>query len=82
MWPGLEDLFVPGDEILLADDTDCVLTYLTSLTEAERLAIGTRAAARVLREHTATQRAEELERHVRDAGRVAGSDDVAVAGRR
>ena len=38
-----------------------VLQYLRDIPERERRALGQRARARVLREHTAARRAEELE---------------------
>jgi hypothetical protein len=38
-----------------------VLQYLRDIPENERRALGARARARVLREHTAAHRAEELE---------------------
>ena len=60
-WPGIEELFVPGEEILLADSADDVLAFLERLTGDEARAIGARARERVLREHTAERRAEQLE---------------------
>jgi spore maturation protein CgeB len=62
-WDGLDAFFRPGSEILIADDGDDVLRHLR-LPDEERDAIGSRARARVLREHTAEQRACELEQHV------------------
>jgi spore maturation protein CgeB len=59
-WPGLDEVFVPGREILLADDTADVLAHLR-LPEEERRALAGRARARVLAEHTAARRAEQLE---------------------
>jgi len=59
-WPGLDTLFVPGEEILLAQDSDEVLAYLHDIPEDNRRAIGERARARVLAEHTAAHRAREL----------------------
>ena len=63
-WPGLAELFTPGDEILLADDTRDVLAYLAEISDEERRAIGHRARRRVLAEHSATHRAEQLEAEV------------------
>ncbi|HET6433090.1 CgeB family protein [Dyella sp.] len=59
-WQGLEELFTPDEEILLADDAGQVLGYLRELGEAQRKAIGARARERVLAEHTAAHRAGEL----------------------
>jgi spore maturation protein CgeB len=64
-WAGLEELFEPGTEILIADDREDVLRYLTDITETERRAIGARACARVRAAHTAAHRAAELEAYAR-----------------
>jgi spore maturation protein CgeB len=63
-WPGLETLFTPGKEILLARDRRQTLEYLQDLTEGERTAIAEAAKARVLANHTGEQRALELESYV------------------
>jgi spore maturation protein CgeB len=60
-WPGLETFFAIGEEILTARTPSDVLQYLREIPEHERHALGQRARARVLREHTAAHRAEELE---------------------
>lgn len=59
-WDGLDRLFVPGREILLADTTEDALAALAS----DAAAIGQAARARVLSAHTATHRAAELEAHL------------------
>ena len=59
-WPGLEELLEPGQEILLADTSEQVLGYLRDLDEATRQAIGARARERVMAEHTAAHRAQQL----------------------
>jgi len=64
-WPGVQELFVPGEEILLADSTEEVLVLLTELDEGRREQIATRARERVLREHTAARRVDLLEELVR-----------------
>jgi len=66
-WPGLDELFVPGKEILLARSPGDVLHLLRELPEAERRRIGMRARRRVIRAHTAAHRAEELEGYIRSA---------------
>ena len=63
-WPGLTDLFAEGEEILLADTAQDVLRHLETVSDDERRAIGERARARVLAEHTAARRAEQLEAEV------------------
>ena len=60
-WPGLNTFFRIGEEILTAKTAGEVLQYLRDIPETERRALGERARARVLREHTASHRAEELE---------------------
>jgi spore maturation protein CgeB len=74
-WPGLEELFIPGREILVARTTGDALRLLDDLDAAEADRIATRARERVLQDHTATVRAMELERHVAQA--AAGFEKVA-----
>jgi spore maturation protein CgeB len=66
-WRGIETLLVPGREILLASRAAEVLDIVRKLSEDERVAIGRRARARVLAEHTAAHRAEQLETYVQEA---------------
>jgi spore maturation protein CgeB len=61
-WPGVEQFFEPGREILLASSCDDVLALLCGLPETERRQIAERARERVLRQHTAAHRAATLER--------------------
>lgn len=63
-WNGIETVLTPGSEVLLARSAADVLGYVRDLPEEDRLAIGARARARILAEHTAAHRAEELEGHV------------------
>lgn len=58
-WPGLDEFFVPGREILAASGTEDVLSVLDR-DEAELKAIGRAARLRVLEEHTSAHRAREL----------------------
>jgi spore maturation protein CgeB len=82
-WPGIETFFDPGSEIVVARNAGDVLDLLRQTPEAERLEIGRRGRARVLADHTASRRAETLERWARellDAGaarRGAGSSRAA-----
>ncbi|HEV2857142.1 MAG TPA: glycosyltransferase [Solirubrobacterales bacterium] len=66
-WEGLDQIFTPGEEILIADSAEDVLRYLTETGEDKRLALGERARARVLAEHTAERRCEQLEQEVAEA---------------
>ncbi len=63
-WPGLDEVFAPGVEILIAHDRDEVVRILDEVGEPRRREIGRRARERVLREHTAAQRVTLLEREV------------------
>jgi spore maturation protein CgeB len=64
VWPGLEEILEPEAEILLAETPDDVLRHLRDLAESERRAIAARARQRVLAEHTARRRCDQLERLV------------------
>jgi spore maturation protein CgeB len=79
-WPGLETLFEPGRDILVARSSADTLRYLNELSERERLEIGLRARERVLSSHTARHRAAELCGYalelMRPARRVGGAHGV------
>jgi spore maturation protein CgeB len=66
-WPGLEELFIPGREILVARTRADALRLLSGVGEDEAADIAWRARERVLRDHTAAVRAMELERYVAEA---------------
>jgi spore maturation protein CgeB len=63
-WPGIEEFFTPGVEILLPDSTEQAVEVLRDTSEEERRRIGEALRHRVLREHTAAKRAEELESYL------------------
>ena len=69
-WAGLEDFFVPGREIYVSGSAAETLRLLNELPESERKATAERARRRVIAEHTAARRAEQLEAYLleRDAG--------------
>jgi spore maturation protein CgeB len=60
-WEGLDQFFVPGEEIVIARDATESLAALRGVSEARRRAIAERARARVLAMHTGDHRALELE---------------------
>ena len=62
-WEGLDAFFGAG-EIFVAADADDVERLLRDTTAAERRAVAERARARVLAEHTAERRAQQLEAYV------------------
>ena len=59
VWPGLEDFFGPGREILTAQTTDDALAAL-DLGDTELRRIAQAGRARTLAEHTSDRRAAEL----------------------
>jgi spore maturation protein CgeB len=63
-WPGLGEFFHAGSEILIAVDSQDVVSVLTEMPEEERRGIGAAARRRVLASHTAACRAKELEAHL------------------
>jgi spore maturation protein CgeB len=65
-WPGLDELFEPGKEILIAREAEDVCRYLRDLSDDDRCELGTRGRARVIEAHTSGHRALELERYVRE----------------
>jgi spore maturation protein CgeB len=69
-WPGLATFFIPGTEILISRSTGETLQYLHEIPGEERHAIGARARARVLAEHTAAQRAASFEAYVLESQRA------------
>ena len=62
IWPGLDRLFDPAREIILAETGRDVAEALNR----DASAIGHSARTRVLGAHTAAHRAEELDRHLQD----------------
>ena len=67
IWDGIEDLFTPGREILLARSTELVEALLRA-GDLDPQAIGQAARERILAAHTAAHRAAELERAIEEAG--------------
>jgi spore maturation protein CgeB len=68
-WTGLDTVFEPGREVLIARTPADVLALVRELPESERAAIGARARERVLRSHTAAHRAVTLETYVDEIDR-------------
>jgi spore maturation protein CgeB len=66
-WEGLETILRPGREVLIAESAEQSLAYLRDIPESERGEIAGRARERILAEHTATRRAEQLEAYWRAA---------------
>lgn len=60
-WPGLEQFLQPGEEVLVASDTDDVIDLVSNLAPQQARRIGLRARDRMLAEHTYEHRAEQVE---------------------
>ncbi len=75
-WPGLDAFFEPGEEIIVANDTDDAMAAL-ALSDAELTRIAARARERTLDEHSATRRAREMVA-ILEAARPCGSPERAV----
>jgi spore maturation protein CgeB len=65
-WPGLDTIFEPGREILVARTAEEVLRHLDT-SEPAHQALATAARRRVLAAHTAAHRAALLETYVEEA---------------
>ena len=70
-WEGIDSLFAPGHEIILADSSDDVVARLGS--NVDTAAIGQAARQRILSAHTADHRAAELESYIDEAIQRGGS---------
>jgi len=70
-WSGLDEFFRPGEEILIADNAEDTLRHLRDVPDERRAAIGLAARKRVLAEHTAAHRAQQLETYLAEM-----NDDV------
>ena len=81
-WEGLDSLFAPDTEILIANTPHDTLRYLNEIDESDRIAIGQRARARVLAEHTAAHRAAELEEHLAGASAFEVAEPLGTRRRR
>lgn len=58
-WDGLDNFFIPGEEILIAENSQQVVEII-EMSDEERLKIAMQARKRCLSQHTARHRAEEL----------------------
>ena len=75
-WAGLADLLPEREAVLIADNTNDVVSALTSIAETDRRAIAHRARTIVIAGHTGTARARQLLHDV--AERTPGTQDNAV----
>lgn len=65
-WEGIESIYQPGTELLIAENAQQVLDYFNNIPEEERRQIGKNAREKVLKYHTAKARAKELETAVKE----------------
>ena len=66
-WPGLETFFRIGEEILVAEDSAQIISFLKDMGDADLRRLGDLGRQRVLAEHTSSKRVEEFENHVAQA---------------
>jgi spore maturation protein CgeB len=69
IWNGIDTVLRPGQEIVLAQDSEAVLSALHSPAAEMRDRMAQAARARILAEHTAEHRAAELVAHLDEARR-------------
>ena len=65
-WEGLDTLFKPDEEILIAHTPADTLYYLKEIPEEQRLEIGRKAREKTLKYHTADSRARQLENYAKE----------------
>lgn len=65
-WDGIESIFKPEKEILIARTSSEVSRFFRNISEEERKQIGERARQKILQSHTAKARALELVEYVRE----------------
>jgi spore maturation protein CgeB len=80
LWDGIETLLEPGREIVLSDTADHVLRTVLGMSEPQRLAMAAAARRRVLAEHTAEHRAQQLETYLGEARKTAERPRRATVG--
>jgi spore maturation protein CgeB len=71
-WPGIDQFFTPGSEILIASSAKDIVNYMRSLTAAQCRGIGKAMRQRALREHTYEIRVQRLDEILRAASLGAG----------
>jgi spore maturation protein CgeB len=68
-WAGIEAIFRPNEEIVIARESADVIDCLRSMSDAERHRLAANARARAIAEHSGARRAEQLERYIEAASR-------------
>ena len=75
-WPGIELFFEPQSEVLIAGSAEQVVDFLRTINRTQTTAIGDKMRARVLRDHTYSQRAAQVHKLLQPERRTA---EVTVA---
>ncbi|HEX3881048.1 MAG TPA: glycosyltransferase [Stellaceae bacterium] len=79
-WPGLEEFFRAGDQILVAEAADDVVAILERVSPEKRRALATAARSAVLARHTCDHRAAELEALLQTSARNRRRDQRLIPG--
>jgi spore maturation protein CgeB len=66
-WPGLNSIFTPGREIIIAHGAHQIIQVLQEFSEDHRRSIAAAARKRLLASHTPEHRAKQLESYYREA---------------
>ncbi len=77
-WPGLDEFFVPDQDILIASNSTDIARYLSAVPEEKRCGIAERARQKTLASHTGKNRADEIESHYLEAQQMAVSEPVSA----
>lgn len=80
-WPGIEDCFQPGKELLVVRNAEDVVEALRRYDDAARRGIGAAFHARALKDHTYAQRAVLVEAAFLESMAKRGIEVCEVAGR-
>jgi len=63
-WQGLDTIFEPGADLLIAETAEDVCRYLRDTSDSARANIGARVRSRVLAEHSPLARARQIEKYL------------------
>jgi spore maturation protein CgeB len=78
-WPGIEECFEPGKEILVIRNAEDVVAALERYDDADRARIGAAFRARALRDHTYAMRAAQAEAAFVESMERSGTPQEAAA---
>src|SRR5690606_30058226 len=86
-WPGIDQLFVPGQELALPETTEAACALLEDTHPDDRRAMGAALRSKIVAEHSAQRRADELESYLQTpavllTARRTGSQSVRRISRR